>query len=153
MPAGFEVIDVVESFVIAVIIIRQDVLDVICIAFALTVNIDVELRRISHFHIHIGREASKEMEHISSGELIQAELCNAVDTGVHSPKRSHQSHSNRSAILIPDFLHHAEQKILVRIPVYLSEVKNTNRSKVVHELRDHLDLPVDIALGIIIAHG
>ena len=82
--------------------------NIVGIALPLTIHIDIKLRRISHSDIHVGSETGKQVQHVSAGELIQAELCDGVNTGVHTSQRSDQYHTDRFAVLIPDVFHDAE---------------------------------------------
>ena len=93
------------------------------------------------------------MEHIPSRELIQTELSNALNADIHLAKCPHEDHANRLDIFVTDSLHHMEEQVFVGVPVDLAEIQNTNRSEVIYELRDHLDLCFHKIIGIVILNS
>lgn len=128
-------------------------LDVVGVALALAVDVFLEVRRIPHLHVHVGGEPGEGVEHVPSGELVQAEPGDTLDGHVHAPQGAYVDHPHRLAVLVPDITHHAEQQVFVCVPVDLLEVHDPDGCEVVHELGGHLDLPLDDVLGVVVPDG
>ena len=153
VPCILEILIIGKGIFVVLILVREDVLNIVSIALPLPIYILLKVRRIAHPHVDVRCKAGKNMEHIPSRELIQTELCNTLHTNIHLAKRPHEDHTNRLDILVSDSLHHMEEQVFIGVPVDLAEIQNTDRSEVIYELCDHLDLCFHEIVGIVILHS
>lgn len=113
-------------------------LNIVSVSLTLAVNVLLEMRRIAHQHIHIGSEAREDVKHVTSGEPVQTEPGDSLDGHVHTAECTDIDHADRLTVLIADILHRMKQQILIRVPVNLLEIQDSDGGKVVHELCGHL---------------
>ena len=101
----------------------------------------------------LSRETGEDVKHIPASKLIQTKTGKAVNTDIHPAKSADELHSDGTAVLIADFFHQPEQRVLVGVPVYLPIIDDTKGSKVVNKLGDHLNFLFNLFVIIVVPNG
>ena len=83
LPPGLKLMRINEIDCIIIKTVWEDMLYIISVTLCLSIHVNVKHRRVPHADIDIRCKTCKEVEHIATGKLIQAETGYAVEGYIH----------------------------------------------------------------------